>query len=237
MVKKIINHLKLNWITYGFETFTIIVGILGAFTLNNWNENRKQHKSDIEFLKNLKIELVNDTTVLSRRCSTYIEINNALNKTLRLFETSVQLTDSDRWLISHSLINLEVLTPLYKNIGRNDIVIAAGALTRIDVNLNREYLEYIENTKSNNDIISKFGETLQTIVIHDVHPLVDLNYQDISGKMVDFDFEKISDTRLIKNALKKSIYFRNVYVFWINRQIEQAEKLLAIINGYLTHEK
>ncbi|HSH20362.1 MAG TPA: DUF6090 family protein [Draconibacterium sp.] len=237
MVKKIINHLKLNWITYGFETFTIIAGILGAFTLNNWNESRKQHKSDIEFLKNLKIELVNDTTVLSRRYSTYIEINNVLNKTLHLFENPVQLTDSDRWLISHSLINLEVLTPIYKNISRNDIVIAAGALTRIDVNLNREYLEYIEKTKSNNDIISKFGETLQTIVIQDVHPLVDLNYQDISGEMINFDFEKIRNNRLIKNALKKSIFFRNVYINWINGQIEQAEKLLAIINGYLTHEK
>src|SRR6056300_1198122 len=103
MIKKILNHLKLNWISYGFETFTIIVGILGAFALNNWNENRKQHKSDIEFLKNFKIELVNDTTVLSLKHSTYIRINNQLNETLQLFESSIQLSDSDRWIISRSL--------------------------------------------------------------------------------------------------------------------------------------
>jgi hypothetical protein len=237
MIKKIITHLKLNWITYGFETFTIIVGILGAFTLNNWNENRKQHNSDIEFLKNLKIELVNDTTVLSQKQSTYIDINNQLSETLHLFESSVQLTDSDRWIISRSLLDFEILTPGYKNIQRNDIVIAAGALNRIDVNLNREYLAYIENTKSNNDIISKFGESLQTIAIHDVHPLVDLNYEVISGKMVHFEFEKIRNNLLIKNALKKSVFFRNVYINWINGQIQQAEKLLQSIDDHLYNHK
>jgi hypothetical protein len=237
MIKKIIAHLRNNWISYGFETFTIIVGILGAFTLNNWNENRKQHKSDIEFLKNLKIELVNDTTVLSLKHSTYIGINNQLNETLQLFESSVQLSDSDRWIISRSLLDFEILTPGYKNIQRNDIVIAAGALNRIDDNLNRGYLGYIENTKSNNDIISKFGESLQTIAIHDVHPLVDLNYEVISGKMVDFEFEKIRNNLLIKNALKKSIFFRNVYINWINGQKEQAEKLIALIDDHLTDNK
>lgn len=237
MIKKIFNHLKLNWITYGFETFTIIVGILGAFTLNNWNENRKQHKSDIEFIENLRIELVNDSTVLSGRRASYIDINTNLNETLHLFESSVQLSDSDRWIISQSLLDLEILTPVFKNIQRNDIVIAAGALTRIDVNLNREYLAYIENTKSNNDIISKFGESLQTIAIQDVHSLVDLNYEVISGKMVNFEFEKIRNNLLIKNALKKSVYFRNIYINWIKGQIEQAEKLIALIDNYLAHEK
>ena len=237
MIKNIFNHLKLNWISYGFETFTIIVGILGAFTLNNWNENRKQHKSDIEFLENLRIELVNDTTVLSGRRSMHTEINNGLSETLQLFERTIQLSDSERWIISNALINLEVLTPVYKNIQRNDIVIAAGALTRIDVTLNRDYLSYIENTKSYSDVLSKLGESLQTITIQDVQPLVDLNYQDNSNKKVDFDFEKIRNNRLIKNALEKSVYYRNAYINWINEQIEQAENLLAKIDGYLTNGK
>jgi len=66
-MKKIINHIKENWIKYGFETFVITVGILGAFALNNWNEGRKnliKEKSAIsdihqEFLKNqLQLEYI-----------------------------------------------------------------------------------------------------------------------------------------------------------------------------------
>jgi len=41
-MKRIINHLKENWIRHGFETLVVTIGILGAFTLNNWNERRKQ---------------------------------------------------------------------------------------------------------------------------------------------------------------------------------------------------
>ena len=40
-MKKIIKHLQENWIRHGFETQVVMVGILGAFTLNNWNEVRK----------------------------------------------------------------------------------------------------------------------------------------------------------------------------------------------------
>ncbi len=34
-MKKIINHLKENWIKHGFETLYVIVGILMAFGLSD----------------------------------------------------------------------------------------------------------------------------------------------------------------------------------------------------------
>ncbi len=54
-MKKIINHLKKNWIRHGFETLVVIVGVLIAFTLNDWNEYRKSKR----FESKLKIELYN----------------------------------------------------------------------------------------------------------------------------------------------------------------------------------
>ena len=52
-MKKIINHLKENWIRHGFETLVVTVGILGAFTLNNWNEWRKDRLKEKEILTDL----------------------------------------------------------------------------------------------------------------------------------------------------------------------------------------
>lgn len=40
-MKALINHFAENWIKYGFETLVVVVGILVAFTLSNWNEERK----------------------------------------------------------------------------------------------------------------------------------------------------------------------------------------------------
>ena len=55
-MKKILQNLKENWITYGFETLVVIVGILGAFALNNWSENRKSSSEAIKLLQDLKAE-------------------------------------------------------------------------------------------------------------------------------------------------------------------------------------
>lgn len=56
-MKKIINHLKENWIKYGFETLVVTVGILGAFVLNNWNEERKAKIHERQLLEELIVNL------------------------------------------------------------------------------------------------------------------------------------------------------------------------------------
>ena len=52
-MKKILNHIRKNWIRHGFETLVVTVGILGAFTLNNWNEDRKSGKVELKILEEL----------------------------------------------------------------------------------------------------------------------------------------------------------------------------------------
>ena len=53
-MKKILETLRLKWAEYLLEILVIMIGILGAFTLNNWNEDRKQEVKDREFLISLK---------------------------------------------------------------------------------------------------------------------------------------------------------------------------------------
>jgi hypothetical protein len=55
-MKRIIAHLKENGLKYGFETLVVTVGILAAFSLNNWNENRKERILEKGFLRNINIE-------------------------------------------------------------------------------------------------------------------------------------------------------------------------------------
>lgn len=63
-MKKIINHLKENWIRHVFETMYVIVGILIAFSLNDWNENRKARITEISILNELITGLSADSSTL-----------------------------------------------------------------------------------------------------------------------------------------------------------------------------
>ena len=50
-MQKIIDHLKENWLKHAFETLVVVVGILVAFSLTNWNETRKTAAKEQEVLK------------------------------------------------------------------------------------------------------------------------------------------------------------------------------------------
>jgi len=67
LTKKASKHLKKNWIKYGFETLVVIIGILLALALNNWNENRLQNIHETQYLNGLITDLKVDTTYYDER--------------------------------------------------------------------------------------------------------------------------------------------------------------------------
>ena len=64
---RIFKHLKSDWFRYGFETIAVVVGILVAFALDNWNEDRKQELLETEYLYGLATDLANDTIYYNHR--------------------------------------------------------------------------------------------------------------------------------------------------------------------------
>ena len=63
---KIFSHLKSNWIRYGFETLAVVVGILAAFALENWNEERKERNQTTLFLDHIASNLEEDLEEIHR---------------------------------------------------------------------------------------------------------------------------------------------------------------------------
>jgi hypothetical protein len=54
---RIFKHLRSDWFRYGFETIAVVVGILVAFALDNWNEDRKLHSEELELLVDIQTNL------------------------------------------------------------------------------------------------------------------------------------------------------------------------------------
>ena len=205
-----------------------------ALSINNWNESKKTHLQDIEFLNNLKAELSVDISSLTDRKSSFQSINDHIEKTIKLFDSGVQsLTPDERKEIVLALTRFQMLTPINKSVSRNDLFIAQGTIDRIDKDLNHRFLIYLQETQSINAAITKLGETLQQLEMLQVSPNVDYNYINPMGNKVDFDFNENFNNRDIRNALQKSFGYRKGYMLEMSGKIEEAENLIGLIDNKL----
>jgi hypothetical protein len=99
-MKEILAHLRVNWIRHAFETAVVVIGILLAFSLNNWNENRKENKIRLSYLNRLKNDLIADNENLNELISGRLDHISAYEEYLAFYEsgnyTLSELLDSAR---------------------------------------------------------------------------------------------------------------------------------------------
>ena len=78
MLSKIIDNLRQNWITYLFEIIVVLLGILGAESLNDWNEVRKEKELEHNYLLRLKKDFEeNLESVLSNKAVELARVDHA----------------------------------------------------------------------------------------------------------------------------------------------------------------
>jgi hypothetical protein len=103
-MKGIVNHLKENWIRYALETLVVVVGVLGAFSLNNWNEIRKNRIDEAYYLHQIRgalevdIELLESEIALTRnkviKCERFINELNAPGDVSSFNSTFLEFVDA-----------------------------------------------------------------------------------------------------------------------------------------------
>ena len=93
-MKKILETFKNKWAEYLLEMFVIVMGILGAFALNNWNEVRKDKIMEIELLRGFQTQLESDQIELDESLAFYREAKNSTSIILYHLENDLPYNDS-----------------------------------------------------------------------------------------------------------------------------------------------
>lgn len=86
-MKKFLDHLKKEWYKYGLETLVVIVGVLIAFSLNNWNEANRTRAKAKTYKQKLISDLVLDTIQINSLLSGAYELREGIEQYFKYFDS------------------------------------------------------------------------------------------------------------------------------------------------------
>jgi len=211
---------------YAFlEIFLVVMGILIAIQLNNWNESRKFKIEQKKFLVGLVDEINSDLGRINNKIENFSEINKVIKSGKNIISKS-SLIEKDKIIFSNTIGRFPILTPLNKDVERNNFLISNGIIK--SDSLKMRVLEYYELTNYHKEVQTKFGETLQRLYTDQISPLVRFNHS--SNDIADFSLKKLQSSNTFNNALDLSIGYRNQAILFLKTQKQMANELLSFIN-------
>lgn len=159
-MKKILKHLKKNWIRLGFETFAVLVGVLAAFFLNNWSQSLTAKSYDKALLTSFAEELE----------------QNIQNFEAQLINFEWYIGKTDSFLLNpfnSSIPNFDIIVATY---GYAKAIPTDAALKNLLSNENFRNLSYLELINESRQLESRFqylafsSDFLDEFWINDINP-------------------------------------------------------------------
>lgn len=228
-MKKIIQILKQKWVEYLFEIIVIIVGILVALALDNWNDSRKNKIEEAKVLINIR-KVLTDDIIRLREFMVYHEIRNTNNENLlRVLERgtildkdSLDLLFGSVYGISGFSLNISPFEALkYKGMEviTNDSI---SALIIEVYEIRQRDLEFLKGLENN--------ITLELMRPYYMNNFFNIKF-GISATPIDLD--KVLSDKYYYNITQ---YLLTAHRGWSNRfdfTLSKMVKLNELINKYL----
>ena len=211
------------------EIILVVIGILIALQINNWNEDHKDRLKDQKILVSLQEDFRYTQHALETSLSIYPEEIERLDSSLHYIGMQVsELTPERKFTLFYT--------------GYRSTAVVEGILNSI---LNTDKLELISNDTLKNLLtaypaeIKKFlsqQENVKRVVLEIQRPILESYVslaefspgQDTKVKVIPSDFEKLLNSRNYQNALvNRMIQNQNL--------VTQAEKFLEKTNSILNY--
>jgi len=138
-MKKILKHLKKNWYRYSLETLVVIMGVLIAFSLNNWNTNIKNQQKELVYISSI-IEDIEDDITRSKN------VIDQLNNTIKGIDSLLlELSSEEVYTNSNKAYSLWM-----NNIGFDDFISNDRTIQLLK---HSSGFEFITRTEASNSIL------------------------------------------------------------------------------------
>jgi hypothetical protein len=235
---KIIKHLKTDWFRYGFETLAVVVGILAAFALENWNDERKSADQTFIFLNNISSNLTEDIEELQ---ALMVHVDKSVYRAESLI-TSFKQGAFNELLATVFIGWLNVEKNFHVNRSGIDALINSGRLDLLSPDLTfalQQYYALCEKLAereaiSNGFIRGKyepyyFDNYMEATRLGDVYGILDKYEDDPREKYLIKEQTLLDDHRLEILILIRLVHSESEQVLY-RRIVKKAEDLKALIH-------
>jgi hypothetical protein len=191
------------------EIILVVIGILIALQINNWNENRKIQSKSYDYMQRLKVDLDNVLEDVNRSVnSTERNYNQAL-VTLEALETKKLLPnkrgDFESYLKRYFQfqITIQNTTAYNEMLSSGDLGLIKNEWLRTAFANLSDYREFIiKVNQSNHDAYKNNLELFQK------HVRYHIQYRDTDSTTVEakYDFDSMSNDNLFINSISNQVY-------------------------------
>jgi hypothetical protein len=212
------------------EIVLVVIGILIALSINNWNDQRKSRQQEIKILRKLNEDLkANLTEIQGINKTTQLRINSC-STILNYFKNNKPLDDSLKYCFEiidkDDLFNNANTTYKYIENQGLDVIRNDELQSRITWIYERHFKNISRREASNLEIV-------QT----DLRPFMKLNFESTEAKLVRFDIKYSLNSPTDLEELRKNNQFRNVIIrlqnymlLRLSWQKETMDELESLIN-------
>lgn len=207
------------------EIVLVVIGILIALQINNWNEERKLGLYETQLLKQLKVDLEQNAKDLKFNLSLQKKVISSSTIVLQHLEKNLPYHDS----LSKHFANTSLWTKFIVNAGAYKTIESKGLDLISDLELrdlvfriyegNFNWLQQMETTVINQ--VENFRTNKAANFFKVLHPITLKSKKFQDGNTILIDYNKLLNTS------------GNDYVFYVSSLRNETEILKLITEGYL----
>ena len=225
-MKRILTTLSQKWPEYLLEIIVITVGILGAFALNNWNENNKEKESEKRFLLNLRSEIIENQMSLEYNIELHKNIYDHIVHFISLTGPDATNTDQTTFdSLVYSSLHLPSYDPVKGSISSSELDdLEADQLKALIAKWNIKVDDYHRAVEITYDLYYNFiyPELSQHYTMKTIKGAE--NSFDLKSKFVGEQIDLLRNIEFENHLTMRAINAKNIYARAL--EIDELEKMI-----------
>jgi hypothetical protein len=222
------------------EILLVVIGILIALQINNWNEERKTRAVEVNFLKNIKADLQLNRMAIDSFITLRHDAISSSNTVLDYFDGKKELDLDD---FNYHSLNVMDWRPFQQNDNTYQELVNSGQLSIITNKAIKDQMQKMQSSFKN--IVFTEGEMQQdfeTYMYDYYFSVVDLNtniknyFQQINKETVNaeisrLEVEKLLNKKMFKNGFVLSNFNSSSLIEEYNTMKETTTELITLIDN------